>query len=365
MEFLLYQFKLNVETENIELSLESLKILINNTKSISLSEIEYLLKLKKILLKKYLNAKLEKTTIIEKYIQEGIKENEEKRKNKLLHHISSVNDKDRSKIKGSEYIVDFRQSSHLSIKSNSSIVDNNTKLINNINQLNSLNKNNNLSLANISKAIKNDRVGIKETSLKYIDLLIIKAKNNLNQFILMINSIIEKTTTLNSKIINKQNAIKRELENDEIENPDDVVFPKTKEEELMSLYLIKASLFKNYVDNTENRRKYVETAFDCYIQAIKFWMNNEYLSLFTMRLFYSYVKFLCMVIKDVYRGVLFTKQCLEVYSRDSEVVKSHSQFSKIKRILVKFDKLKKEYFNEYMETLKQYFPLFKNEIISL
>ena len=186
-----------------------------------------------------------------------------------------------------------------------------------------------------------------EVLQNYVLLSINQAQNYLNDYIEVINSIIE--TTLNYNKLNHDTQ---------------------KNEELFALYNLKASVFKNYSDGS-NKKKYVETAYDCYIKAVKICLFHKYFSLYSVRLFYSYVKFLCLKVKDVYRAVLFTNQFLTDFliniqkTQEASNIIPDNQISKVKKVLCKFSNLKDNHFNSYMEKLKHYYPHLKEELTKL
>lgn len=231
--------------------------------------------------------------------------------------------------------------------------------------------------------------------LEYITINEKKYSNYISYFIFIINNLIQELCD-NHFIDFKRDLETENQNNDEIYHNEEI-----KTFNLLTLYYIKASTLKfiytnklNYIFN-KNISHYLQICLDSYIKSIKllFTTNFLYSNVISLRLLYSYCKFLNEVCKDEYRSVLFIDEFIEkskffignqkeYINKENEMNDTNntvkdminnmnmynntSEFdNEINRIIGKFKSYKSKKIDKFVECLKNYFPMNKDDIIKL
>ena len=303
MEYLSYKFKIAIDSENIDDSLINLESICNESQSFTKSNLDYLKKLKKTIIKK---SKKSLDSLIN-IIQE----------NKEIEESKNIRKAQRGSIQSNAYNAYDKY-------------DDNYTLERNINNL--LNQSESINITSNSKI----------ALFKNFALLQIKKNTEMiDKFLLLLNTLINNTN-------NELNHQGEEEENDDVH--EHIV------EKLIFLLNIKASLLNHLSNYTENKSKQIQTAYYTYLQAIELCLLHlSTRNIIGLRLKYSYMKYICFKLKDPYRAFLFMselKSQIEEYQSDNL----------INYITNKINNFHDNNIELFKQKYRVYFPKLKNDI---
>jgi hypothetical protein len=264
MEYLLYKFKISVDVDNFEDGIYNLEILVENNPLIILNEIDYLDKFTKNI-KKYGESLLQILN------------------SQLINYKTEEN----------ENIIFPSSSNHQS--SAGSMKRKKTNIMTSYHKVNDYD--------NLERKV-NQIVTIKENELSNIDFKAGLFKSfsliKIRKVVDMVDKIV---MLINSLILETRMKIKKKKDNESMKEEDDLEV--TYEKHVYLLY-IKASILNFISKYIESSTGYIQSAYFTYLEGIEtsllYLTSDNYIS---MKIRYSYIKFLFTTMKDAYRAYLF------------------------------------------------------------
>lgn len=259
MEYLLYKFKISVDIDNFEDGIYNLEILVENSPLILLNELDYIEKFTK-------NIKKHGESLLQTLNSELVKNKAEETENIVFPSTQTQS----TKRKRTNQMTSYHK------------VNDYDSLERKINQI----------------------VTQKENELSSIDFKVGLFKSfsliKIRKIIEMVDKVV---MLLNSLISEIRRMINKKKDNDETKDDEDI--ESIYEKQVYLLY-IKASTLNFISKYIESSNGYIQTAYFSYMEAIEIsllYLQND--NNISMRLRYSYIKFLLVTMKDSYRAFLF------------------------------------------------------------